>query len=131
LTRAVVAEDTHPSTLVVPDTVQAVLAARMDQLPPEEKHLLQTAAVIGMDVPLRLLQAVAELPEEVLSRNLAHLQAVEFLYETRLLPDHAYTFTHALTQEVAYETLLQERRRALIVTIPASLVSSYITFAAR
>jgi predicted ATPase len=100
-------------TVQMPATVQAVLAARIDRLPPEEKRLLQTAAVIGTEVPLSLLQAIAELPEEVLHRGLAHLQAAEFLYETRLFPDHAYTFKHALTHEVAYSSLLQERRRVL------------------
>jgi class 3 adenylate cyclase/tetratricopeptide (TPR) repeat protein len=95
----------------VPATVQAVLAARIDRLPPEEKSLLQTVAVIGPEVPLALLQAVAEAPEEALRLGLAHLQAAEFLYETRLFPEPAYTFKHALTQQVAYETLLQERRR--------------------
>jgi predicted ATPase/DNA-binding winged helix-turn-helix (wHTH) protein len=113
LTRAVVAHTERHATLVIPDTVQAVLAARMDQLPPEVKRLLQTAAVIGMDVPLPLLQAVAELPDDALNRGLAHLQAVEFLYETRRFPEREYTFKHALTREVAYEALLQERRRTL------------------
>jgi len=93
--------------------VQAILAARIDRLPPEEKRLLQTAAVLGMEVPLALLQAIAELPEEELHRGLAHLQAAEFLYETRLFPEREYTFKHALTHEVAYRSLLQERRRAL------------------
>ena len=65
-------------TIQVPATVQAVLAARIDRLPPEEKRLLQTAAVIGTEVPLPLLQAIAELPEEALHRGLAHLQAAEF-----------------------------------------------------
>ena len=97
----------------MPATVQAVLAARIDRLPPEEKRLLQTAAVIGMEVPLPLLQAIAELPEEALHHGLAHLQAAEFLYETRLFPEPEYTFKHALTHEVAYRSLLQERRRAL------------------
>jgi hypothetical protein len=55
-----------------------------------------------------LLQAMAEAPEEVLRPELSHLQAAEFLYETRLFPEHEYTFKHALTQQVAYETLLQE-----------------------
>jgi class 3 adenylate cyclase/DNA-binding winged helix-turn-helix (wHTH) protein/tetratricopeptide (TPR) repeat protein len=113
LTRAVVAEGTRPATLVVPDTIQAVLAARMDQLLPEEKRLLQTAAVIGMNVPLPLLLAIAEMSEDALSRGLAHLQAVEFLYETQLIPEPEYTFKHALTHEVAYGSLLQERRRVL------------------
>jgi tetratricopeptide (TPR) repeat protein len=101
------------ASLQMPATVQAVLAARIDRLPPEEKHVLQTAAVIGTEVSLPLLQAMAELPEADLYRNLAHLQASEFLYETRLFPEREFTFKHALTHEVAYNGLLQERRRAL------------------
>jgi class 3 adenylate cyclase/tetratricopeptide (TPR) repeat protein len=97
----------------VPPTVQAVLAARMDRLPPEEKRLLQAAAVVGKDVPGPLLQAIAELAEEVLRQGLTHLQAAEFLYEISLFPDLEYTFKHALTHEVAYESLLHERRRML------------------
>jgi predicted ATPase len=97
----------------VPETVHAVLAARMDRLPPEEKRLLQTAAVVGTEVPLPLLQAIADLPEATLHRGLAHLQAAEFLYETRLFPEQVYTFKHALTHEVAYGSLLLERRRVL------------------
>ena len=100
-------------TVQVPATVQAVLAARIDRLPPEEKRLLQTAAVVGTEVPLPLLQAIAELPEATLHRGLAHLQAAEFLYETRLFPEQVYTFKHALTHEVAYGSLLLERRRVL------------------
>jgi class 3 adenylate cyclase/predicted ATPase len=101
------------AAIQVPATVQAVLAARIDRLPPEEKRLLQTAAVLGTEVPVPLLQAMAEVPEEALQRGLAHLQAAEFLYETRLFPDLAYTFKHALTHEVAYNAVLLERRRVL------------------
>jgi tetratricopeptide (TPR) repeat protein len=108
-------------TIQMPATVHVVLAARIDRLPPEEKHLLQTAAVIGTEVPLPLLQAIAELPEEVLHRGLAHLQAAEFLYETHLFPEHVYTFKHALTHEVAYGSLLQERRRGLHARIVEAL----------
>ena len=104
-------------SIQVPATVQAVLAARIDRLPPEEKQLLQTAAVIGTEVSLPLLQAIAEHPEDVLYRSLAHLQATEFLYETHLFPEREYTFKHALTHEVAYGSLLQERRRVLHVRI--------------
>src|SRR5262249_3761546 len=75
------AQPLHP--LHVPATVQAVLAARIDRLPPEEKHLLQTAAVIGTEVSLVLLQAIAEVPEAPLRLGLTRLQAAEFLYETR------------------------------------------------
>ena len=97
----------------VPATVQAVLAARIDRLAPEEKGLLQTAAVLGTDVPFTLLRAIADVPEAALHRSLAHLQAAEFLYETRLFPEPEYTFKHALTHEVAYGSLLLERRRGL------------------
>jgi DNA-binding winged helix-turn-helix (wHTH) protein/tetratricopeptide (TPR) repeat protein len=99
--------------LRVPATVQAVLAERIDRLPPEEKRLVQIAAVIRMDVPFALLQALAERSEAELRGSLAHLQAVEFLYETSLFPESAYTFKHALTHEVAYESLLHGQRRAL------------------
>jgi tetratricopeptide (TPR) repeat protein len=108
-------------SLQVPPTVQAVLAARIDRLPPEDKRLLQTAAVIGTEVPWPLLQVIAELPEEELHGSLAHLQAAEFLYETRLFPEREYTFTHALTHEVAYSGLLQERRRRLHARIVEGL----------
>jgi tetratricopeptide (TPR) repeat protein len=100
-------------SIQVPPTVQAMLAARIDRLPLEDKRLLQTASVIGKDVPWGLLQAIAELPDEGLRRGLEHLQAAEFLYETGLYPDLEYSFKHALTHEVTYGSLLQERRRAL------------------
>ena len=94
----------------MPATVQTILAARIDRLPPEEKQLLQAASVIGKDVPYALLAAIAEQPEETLRRGLAHLQEAEFLYETQLFPDLEYTFKHALTHEVTYGSLLQDRR---------------------
>jgi tetratricopeptide (TPR) repeat protein len=106
-------------------TAQAVLAARIDRLPPEEKRLLQTAAVIGHEVPWPLLQMVADLPEDTLHRGMAHLQAAEFLYETRLFPDQEYTFKHALTHEVAYASLLQERRRGLHARIVTAIEALY------
>jgi hypothetical protein len=108
-------------TMQMPATVQAVLAARMDRLPPEDKRLLHTAAVIGTEVPLALLQTIAEEPTEVLRRSLAHLQTSEFLYETQLFPDQVYTFKHALTHDVAYNSLLQERRRILHAQIVEAL----------
>jgi predicted ATPase len=116
---------TNLPSIQVPTTVQAILAARIDRLPADEKRLLQTASVIGTDVALPLLQAVADLPEETLRRGLAHLQAAEFLYETRLFPDVEYTFKHALTHEVAYNGLLQERRRALHARIVDAIERLY------
>jgi class 3 adenylate cyclase/tetratricopeptide (TPR) repeat protein len=105
--------DQPVSDIVVPATVQAILAARIDRLPSAEKRLLQSAAVIGNDVPFALLHGIADLDEAALREQLAHLQAAEFLYETSLFPDLEYTFKHALTHEVAYGSLLHERRREL------------------
>jgi predicted ATPase/class 3 adenylate cyclase len=109
----------------VPATVQAVLAARIDRLAPEDKRLLQSAAVVGKDVPYALLQAIAELPEDALRQGLARLLTAEFLYETSLFPDLEYTFKHALTHEVAYGTLLHERRRTLHAHIAEAIERLY------
>jgi class 3 adenylate cyclase/tetratricopeptide (TPR) repeat protein len=97
----------------VPATVQVMLAARVDRLSLEDKRLLQVAAVVGRHVPFSLLRPVAELPDEALRGALDRLQAAEFVYETGLFPDLQYSFKHALTQDVAYGGLLQERRREL------------------
>jgi predicted ATPase len=97
----------------VPSTVQAVLAARIDRLSPEDKRLLQSASVVGKDFPLALLRAIADASPDELHQSLRRLQAAEFLYEVRLLPELEYTFRHALTHVVAYDSLLPERRRVL------------------
>ena len=117
--------DVEQPTSMIPDTVQAILAARIDRLPPVEKRLLQTAAVIGHKVPMRLLQTIAELPEDALQHGLARLQAGEFLYETRLVPDPEYTFKHALTYQVAYSGLLQEQRCTIHARIVDALEGLY------
>jgi tetratricopeptide (TPR) repeat protein len=101
------------ASIAIPATVQAILAARIDRLSPEDKRLLQAAAVIGRDVPYALLRAIAEVPDELLQRGLIELQAAEFLHEMSLFPELEYTFKHALTHEVTYGSLLHERRRAL------------------
>jgi len=105
----------------VPPTVQVMLAARIDRLAPEDKHLLQIASVVGKDVPFALLQAIAELPDEALRRGLDHLQAAEFLYDARLFTETEYTFKHALTHEVTYGGLLREHRRALHARIVGAI----------
>jgi class 3 adenylate cyclase/tetratricopeptide (TPR) repeat protein len=109
----------------MPATVQAVLAARVDRLLPEEKRLLQSASVIGRDVPFALLRAIADLSEESLRQGLAHLQAAEFLYERSLFPELEYTFKHALTHDVAYGSLLQEGRRNLHARIVEAIEGLY------
>jgi hypothetical protein len=98
-------------SIKVPATVRAVVAARIDRLSLEDKSLLQEASVIGTDVPLALLARVADLPEAALRERIVRLVVGEFLYETRLFPDLLYTFTHAITHDVAYSSLLNDRRR--------------------
>ena len=100
-------------TIQVPATVQAILATRIDRLAPEHKRLLQAASVVGKDVPVVLLEAIADVSGDDLQRALSELQTAEFLYEARLFPDLEYTFKHALTHDVAYGGLLEDRRRAL------------------
>jgi class 3 adenylate cyclase/tetratricopeptide (TPR) repeat protein len=107
--------------LRMPATVQAILAARIDRLAPEAKRLLQAAAVIGKDVPIPLLLAIADASEEEVRAELTRLQAAEFLYEVRLFPDLEYTFKHALTHEVAYQGLLHDRQRALHARITEAI----------
>jgi class 3 adenylate cyclase/tetratricopeptide (TPR) repeat protein len=108
-------------SLTIPASVQAILAARIDRLAPDVKRLLQAAAVIGKDVTLPLLLAVADAPEPEVRAALTRLQAAEFLYETRLFPDLEYTFKHALTHEVAYQGLLHDRQRALHARITEAI----------
>jgi len=113
------------TSLQIPATAQAILGARIDRLSPENKRLLQAAAVIGKDVPFSLLQAVADEPEHVLRTSLGELQSTEFLYETRLFPDLEYTFKHALTHDVTYGSLLGDRRRALHARIVEAIERLY------
>src|SRR4029453_8478264 len=102
-----------PSVLHLSPTVHGVLAARIDRLAADEKALLQQLAVIGRQFPLSLARHVVSHPEEELYRLLASLQRKELLYEQPAFPEVEYLFKHALTQEVAYGTVLQDRRRAL------------------
>ena len=95
----------------IPATVQGVLAGRIDQLDAAEKELLQTAAVIGREFSLSLLTQVAQQDEDTLVPLLSHLQTAEFIYEQPAFPEVEYTFKHALTQDVAYNSLLSERRQ--------------------
>lgn len=114
-----------PGQWHIPAIVQAILAARIDRLPSEEKRLLQAASVIGKDVPFPILRAVAEVSEASVRQGLARLQEAEFLYETSLFPDLEYTFKHALTHEVAYGSVLQERRRPLHARIVDAMEALY------
>jgi class 3 adenylate cyclase/tetratricopeptide (TPR) repeat protein len=113
------------SSTEVPPTVQAVLAARIDALPPSHKHLLQEAAVIGHEVPFGLLHAICGLSEDQLRGLLDSLQAAEFLYSTQLFPDLQYTFKHALTHDVTYSGVLHERRREIHARVVNAIEKLY------
>jgi hypothetical protein len=112
-------------TVEVPATVQAVLTARIDRLPPAERRLLEAASVIGKDAQFALLKAITELPEDSLQRGLATLQAAELLYETRLIPDLEYTFKHTLVRDVAYDGVLPDRRGGLHARIVGAIERLY------
>src|SRR5207253_9877918 len=112
-------------TIQVPATVQAVLAARIDRLPSDEKLLLQSSAVVGSDVPQALLEAIVDVSAESVGRVLVGLQTAGFLYEASLFPDVVYRFKSALTRDVAYASLLREQRRVLHARIVYALERLY------
>jgi predicted ATPase len=99
--------------LKIPPTVQGILAARIDRLPADAKELLQTLAVIGREFPLSLIGAVVTKSDDELNRLLNDLQLGEFIYEQPAVGDTEYIFKHALTQEVAYNSVLFERRKQI------------------
>jgi class 3 adenylate cyclase/tetratricopeptide (TPR) repeat protein len=113
------------ASIQIADRVQAVLAARIDRLPPSGKSFLQAGAAIGHEVPVTLLQAVLELPVDELMHGLADVQSAGFIRVSALYPDLVYSFKHAITLDVAYATLLREQRRALHGRIVAALETSY------
>ena len=112
LTRAMVEHGDFRANLPVPDTVQGVIMARIDRLPGPVKRLLQTASVLGRQVPLSHLEAICEGPGD-LDPYLRELTRLEFIYHQSEGGEPVYVFRHALTQEVAYESLLTSRRQAL------------------
>jgi class 3 adenylate cyclase/tetratricopeptide (TPR) repeat protein len=121
------------SELKIPTTVQGILAARIDRLPPVEKDLLQTLSVIGKEFHLNPVRAVTGIQHDRLMPMVDDLQAAEFIYERASATDLEYTFKHALTQQVAYQSVLMERRKLLhertaaaIETIHAAQLDDYL-----
>jgi tetratricopeptide (TPR) repeat protein len=111
--------------LKIPPTVQAILASRIDRLPSDAKDLLQSLAVIGREFPLSLIRAVVTKSDEELHLPLNRLQLGEFIYEQPAMGDTEYVFKHALTQEVAYNSVLLERRKQLHERIGDALEMLY------
>jgi class 3 adenylate cyclase/tetratricopeptide (TPR) repeat protein len=114
-------------SLRIPPTVQAILAARIDRLHNDEKNLLQTLAILGRDFVLSLARAVAGKSEEELERLIAKLQVGDFVFEQPSIVDVEYTFKHALTQEVAYNSVLLERRKQLHGDAGNAIETIYMT----
>ncbi|MFC1821905.1 adenylate/guanylate cyclase domain-containing protein [Thermodesulfobacteriota bacterium] len=112
------------STIDVPGTVQGIISARMDRLEDNLKRIMQVASVIGRDFAFRILQLITGMQEELKS-GLLNLQGLEFIYEKRLFPELEYIFRHALTQEVAYNSLLLNRRKELHEKIGAAIEQIY------
>ncbi len=112
------------SDIQVPDTIQGIIAARMDRLEDNLKRTMQVASVIGRDFAFRILQTITGMPEELKS-YLLNLQGLEFIYEKSLFPELEYLFKHALTQEVAYNSLLQKRRKEIHEKIGRAIEKLY------
>jgi len=108
----------------IPGTVQGVLAARMDRLSEDLKKTMQVASVIGRDFAYRLLRSILDLGDELRAR-LTNLVGLEILYEKALYPELEYIFKHALTQEVAYESLLKQRRQEIHGRIARAIEELY------
>jgi len=124
LTRVVIEHGDLQTDIVVPDTIQGVLMARIDRLPEAHKHLLQTASVLGREFAPRLLQALWE-ETTLLAALLMDLKRLEFLYERVRGEEPVYVFKHALTQDVTYESCLTTRRRALHAAAGHALETLY------
>ena len=113
-----------PSEILVPDTIQGIIAARIDRVEENLKRIMQVASVIGREFAFRILQTIMGMREELKSQ-LLNLQGLEFISEKRLFPELEYIFKHALTQEVAYNSLLQKRRKEIHEKIGAAIEALY------
>ena len=113
-----------PSDIQVPETVQGIIAARMDRLEKDLKETMQIASVIGREFPFPILQTVTGMQEK-LEAYLLELQALEFIYEKSMFPELEYIFKHALTQEVAYSSLLLKKRKEMHESIGKAIEELY------
>ena len=108
----------------VPDTVQDVIMARLDRLPEDARIAIQTASVIGREFTPRLLERAASLGEGA-EASLRELKSAQLIFERSLYPELVYMFKHALTQDVAYGSLLKEKRRVLHAQVADAIVNLY------
>jgi class 3 adenylate cyclase/tetratricopeptide (TPR) repeat protein len=108
----------------IPDTIQEVILSRIDRLEHRARQAIQLASVIGREFTVRLLDRISDI-ETRLDDALSELKALELIYEKLFSPELAYMFKHALTHDVAYSTLLHERRRALHRVVGAAIEELY------
>ena len=112
------------AALAIPGSIHDVIAARIDRLADAPKRVLQLAAVIGREFTRRLVDRLAEIRERT-DDFLRELTALELILERRLYPELAYMFKHALTQDVAYDSLLVQRRRELHALVGRAIEELY------
>jgi class 3 adenylate cyclase/tetratricopeptide (TPR) repeat protein len=110
--------------VVVPDTIQEVILSRIDRLEHEAKEAIQLASVIGREFTARLLNRISDV-EAKLDDLLGELKTLELIYEKAYFPELSYMFKHALTHDVAYSTLLMERRKGLHRLVGAAIEELY------
>ena len=110
--------------IYVPNTIQDVIMARIDRLEEVPKRALQLASVIGREFTVRLLERISDVQAQ-LERFLQELKVLEFIYERSFYPELAYMFKHALTHDVAYNSLLVQRRKELHRLIAMAIEDLY------
>ena len=115
----------------IPNTIQGVLAARIDQLEPGDKKLLQVAAIIGQQGPLALLETISGLDSKHVRRALQRLQDAELMFADDVLSEPFFMFKHALVQEVAYGQQISGQRRAVHLRIARTLRKDFPELATR
>jgi class 3 adenylate cyclase/tetratricopeptide (TPR) repeat protein len=105
----------------LPTTVEAVIGARIDLLPDDEKTLLQTAAIIGKEFPFEVLRAVAGLPDAAAQPLLRRLRAAELIQPRQSAIGESFAFRHPLIQEVAYAMQLRAKRTSLHAAVAKAM----------
>ena len=112
------------SDIQVPDTLQGIIASRIDRVEENLKRVMQMASVIGREFAFRILESIMGM-REGLKSSLLNLQGLEFISEKQLFPELEYIFKHALTQEVAYNSLLQKRKKEIHEKVAQSIEALY------
>jgi tetratricopeptide (TPR) repeat protein len=111
--------------LIIPSTIQDVIMARVDALPEGAKNVLQTGSAIGREFSCELIKRVSGVPQPEITSHLSALRDSELLYERGIFPQATYIFRHSLTQEVAYDSLLQKRKQEIHERVAEAIEELY------